>query len=94
MSENKRPWQAAGRDYSQEYWGEYGDWIAWVRGKLPEYLQDQWDDCDGTLQANLYAIMADPLTAAVLSLDEIKTMVNEMFEFNRPYLPQFEHFSV
>jgi alpha-galactosidase len=41
-----------------------------------------------------HAILADPLTAAVLSLDETKTMVNEMFEFNRPYLPQFKHFSV
>jgi len=41
-----------------------------------------------------HAISADPLTAAVLSLAEIKTMVNEMFEYNRPYLPEFKHFSV
>ncbi len=38
------------------------------------------------------AIAHDPLTAAVLSLAEIKTMVNEMLEFNKPYLPQFKHF--
>jgi len=38
------------------------------------------------------AIANDPLTAAVLSLAEIKQMVNQMFEQNRPYLPQFNHF--
>jgi len=38
------------------------------------------------------AIAHDPLTAAVLSLAEIKTMVNEMLEQNRPHLPQFSHF--
>jgi alpha-galactosidase len=38
------------------------------------------------------AIAHDPLTAAVLSLAEIREMVNEMFRQNRPYLPQFEHF--
>ena len=40
------------------------------------------------------AIAHDPLTAAVLSLAEIKTMVNEMFAKNREYLPQFQHFEV
>ena len=38
------------------------------------------------------AIAYDPLTAAVLSLAEIKQMVNEMFAYNRDYLPQFKHF--
>jgi alpha-galactosidase len=37
------------------------------------------------------AIAHDPLTAAVLSLAEIKTMVNEMFVQNRDYLPTFAH---
>ncbi|MBN2851498.1 MAG: alpha-galactosidase [Clostridia bacterium] len=32
------------------------------------------------------AIYFDPLTSAVLSLDEIKQMVDEMFEFNKEYL--------
>ncbi len=40
------------------------------------------------------AIAHDPLTAAVLSLAEIKQMVNEMFAQNREYLPQFQHFEV
>ena len=40
------------------------------------------------------AIAHDPLTAAVLSLAEIKQMVNEMFAQNREYLPTFEHFEV
>ncbi len=36
------------------------------------------------------AIAHDPLTASVLSLAEIKQMVQEMFEWNRDYLPQFK----
>jgi alpha-galactosidase len=40
------------------------------------------------------AIAYDPLTAAVLSLAEIKNMVNEMFAQNRDYLPQFKHLKV
>jgi alpha-galactosidase len=38
------------------------------------------------------AIAFDPLTASVLSLAEIKQMVNEMFQQNRDHLPQFKHF--
>jgi alpha-galactosidase len=37
------------------------------------------------------AIAHDPLTAAVLSLAEIKEMVDEMFEQNGPHLLQFGH---
>ena len=40
------------------------------------------------------AICYDPLTAAVLSLAEIKEMVNEMFARNRDHLPTFDHFRV
>jgi alpha-galactosidase len=40
------------------------------------------------------AIAHDPLSAAMLSLAEIKQMVNEMFAKNQPYLPQFKHFMV
>jgi alpha-galactosidase len=40
------------------------------------------------------AIAYDPLSAAVLSLAEIKAMVSEMLEQNRDHLPQFEHFEV
>jgi alpha-galactosidase len=40
------------------------------------------------------AILHDPLTAAVLSMAEIKQMVNQMFEQNRAYLPQFKDFCV
>ncbi|NPV08951.1 MAG: alpha-galactosidase [Anaerolineae bacterium] len=35
------------------------------------------------------AIAYDPLTAAVLSLAEIKEMVRELFQVNEPHLPQF-----
>jgi alpha-galactosidase len=41
-----------------------------------------------------HAICYDPLTAAVLSLAEIETMVNEMLAQNQAYLPQFKHFKV
>lgn len=36
------------------------------------------------------AICFDPLTSAVLSLSEIKEMVNEMFAANKGWLPQFK----
>ncbi|OFX15633.1 MAG: alpha-glucosidase/alpha-galactosidase [Armatimonadetes bacterium RBG_16_58_9] len=37
-----------------------------------------------------HAIAYDPLTSAVLSLADIKLMVDEMFEANRDWLPQFK----
>ena len=37
-----------------------------------------------------HAIAYDPLTAAVLSLAEIRKMVDEMFKKNKDYLPQFK----
>jgi alpha-galactosidase len=40
------------------------------------------------------AVCYDPLTAAVLSLREIKAMTNDLFTQNRDYLPQFTHYSV
>ena len=36
------------------------------------------------------AICHDPLTAAVLSLDEIRQMTNELFAQHKDYLPQFK----
>lgn len=38
-----------------------------------------------------HAICFDPLTSAVLSLAEIKQMVDEMMEANKEWLPQFKH---
>jgi alpha-galactosidase len=40
------------------------------------------------------SIAYDPLTASVLSLAEIKQMVNEMMRQNEHYLPQFSHLEV
>jgi len=40
------------------------------------------------------AIAYDPLTAAVLSLAEIKETVNEMFQQYKEHLPQFKHLEV
>ena len=38
----------------------------------------------------VHALALDPLTAAVLTLKEIRDMTGEMLEELRPYLPQFE----
>jgi alpha-galactosidase len=40
------------------------------------------------------AIAYDPLTAAVLSLAEIKTMTRELFRKHRKYLPQFDSVAI
>jgi alpha-galactosidase len=40
------------------------------------------------------AIAHDPLTASLLSLAEIKQMVNELFAQHKEYLPEFNHFKV
>jgi alpha-galactosidase len=40
------------------------------------------------------AILHDPLSSAVLTMAEIREMVNEMFAMNRDYLPTFRHFEV
>jgi alpha-galactosidase len=48
----------------------------------------------GCLEGNrdmvFHAICYDPLTSAVLSLAEIRSMVDEMFEANKGWLPTFE----
>ena len=41
-----------------------------------------------------HAIAYDPLSAAVLSLAEIKRMVQVMLDKNRAYLPQFKQLSI
>jgi alpha-galactosidase len=48
----------------------------------------------GNARLVMQACLHDPLSAAVLSLAEIKTMVNEMLQQNRDYLPQFKHFAL
>ena len=42
----------------------------------------------------MQACLHDPLTAAVLSLAEIRTMVQEMLRQNRDYLPQFKQITI
>ena len=44
----------------------------------------------GNPRAVFHAVAYDPLTAAVLSLAEIREMVRAMFEKNKDYLPQFK----
>jgi len=40
-------------------------------------------------EAVVHALMMDPLTAAVCSLEEIRMMFDEMAEAQRDYLPDF-----
>lgn len=45
---------------------------------------------EGDKRKIFHAICYDPLTSAVLSLREIKSMVDEMFKANEKYLPNFK----
>lgn len=47
---------------------------------------------EGNPRKVFHAVCFDPLTSAVLSLAEIKQMVDEMLAANRDYLPQFKYF--
>ena len=48
----------------------------------------------GDAELIYHAIANDPLTAAVLSLGEIRKMVREMFKKNKKYLPQFKTLNI
>jgi alpha-galactosidase len=48
----------------------------------------------GDAKAIYHAVAFDPLTSAVLSLEEIRAMVNEMFKANAEYLPHFKSLEV
>lgn len=45
---------------------------------------------EGDRRKVFHAICMDPLTSAVLSLDEIKSMVDDMFAANKDWLPLFQ----
>ena len=53
---------------------------------------------EGALEGNArkiyHAIAFDPLTSAVLSLEDIRKMVNEMFQANKEFLPHFKSVEV
>ena len=44
----------------------------------------------GDPEAVVHAVALDPLTSAVLTLNEIRRMCSEMLERERPWLPQFK----
>jgi len=46
---------------------------------------------NGDKRMIFHAILNDPLTSAVCSMQEIKDMTDEMFAVNAPYLPQFKN---
>jgi len=45
---------------------------------------------EGDPRKVFHAVLMDPLTSAVLSMEETKQMVDEMFAKNRDWLPQFK----
>jgi alpha-galactosidase len=45
---------------------------------------------EGDPRKVFHAVLMDPLTSAVLSMEETKRMVDEMFAVNRDWLPQFK----
>lgn len=46
---------------------------------------------EGDKRKIFHAVMFDPLTSAVLSIQEIQQMVDEMFEAGKDYLGYFKH---
>ena len=58
-----------------------------VSARIEEMVVEAYQT--GDKRKVFHAICMDPLTSAVLSLAEIKEMVDEMFEFNKDFLPGF-----
>lgn len=46
---------------------------------------------EGDPRKVFHAVLFDPLTSAVLSMEETRQMVDEMMHKNMPYMPQFKH---
>jgi len=47
---------------------------------------------EGDPRKIFHAVLFDPLTSAVLSMQETQDMVDEMFKASKNYLPQFKKF--
>ena len=60
------------------------------RGKLAGLALAVKGGLEGDRKAVEQAIALDPLTAAMCTLDQIHDMVEELFEAEAEYLPQFE----
>jgi len=45
----------------------------------------------GDREAAYHAVMLDPLTGAVCTLDQIRSMVDDLFAAQQRWLPQFAH---
>ncbi|MCL2422139.1 MAG: alpha-glucosidase/alpha-galactosidase, partial [Defluviitaleaceae bacterium] len=59
-----------------------------VSARIEEMVVEAYQE--GDKRKIFHAICMDPLTSAVLSLQETKDMVDEMFEYNKDYLPYFK----
>ena len=73
----------------KEYFRRQEQW----KREIEEWLEKEELAVRGCITGNkrdiFHSILMDPLTAAVLSMEEIHEMVEEMFEANQDYLPQF-----
>jgi alpha-galactosidase len=49
---------------------------------------------EGDPRKVFHAVLFDPLTSAVLSMEETRNMVNEMFQANKKYLGHFKSLKV
>ena len=58
----------------------------------PERLVALWDfnPKSGDREAIYHAVMFDPLTGAVCTLDEIRRMTDDLFAAEQAWLPQFQ----
>lgn len=75
-------------------------------GKLPEHLALMLNTsarieelaidavCEGDPWKVFHAILFDPLTSAILSMSEIRDMVNELFQQNKDYLGYFKSLEI
>ena len=85
------PVLASRRGFDPQYVGPLPPQCAALSG-LSAQIEDMAVEASVTGNAKLVyqAICYDPLTAAVLSLAEIKKMVQAMFSKSKPHLPQFK----
>lgn len=89
------PVWASRKGLTPVYVGELPPQVAAITGLTSITEEMAVEGClSGDPRLIYQAIVYDPLTASMLSLAEIRTMVNEMFAKNREHLPTFTHFEV
>lgn len=52
------PWSASADHDRDGTWADFAAWESWVRERLPDYSQDEWDEVDAwELKVDLYVVM-------------------------------------